>query len=174
MKDRNIDIGQRIKKALEKAKKQQKALADKMGVSQSSVSNCLSGVNKVPIEMVIATAELTGVTLDWLITGEGPMSRSEVCPHEDTIKITYPTDQDLTDEYVDRLVKEDLVKYCAQLGANQVVAERMLRETMAEIKEVAKLPEGDQFGDLGDMINDAQRHIEKRTGRQCQPVPEEE
>ncbi|MDD3293247.1 MAG: Bacteriophage CI repressor helix-turn-helix domain protein [Syntrophus sp. PtaB.Bin138] len=78
MTDRNIDIGQRIKKALEIAKKQQKALADKMGISQPTVSNCLSGVNKVPIEMVIATAELTGATLEWLITGEGPMRNESV------------------------------------------------------------------------------------------------
>lgn len=174
MKKKSAGLGDRIRLALKNSKTTQRSLSKALGVSESNVTFYIQGTTEPSVEGLAIIADICNVSLDWLITGEGPLQRPEVFRSADSTGISYPDDQELTDEYVDKLVNEELPKYCAQFGVNKVVAERMLRETISEIRETGKLPEGDQFGNLGDMINDAQRRIEKRTGRHQQPVRDEE
>ena len=138
------------------------------------VSQYEKGVVAPRGDTLLKISQFGGVTLEWLITGEGPMHRPEADTGTCATDFTYPEGQALTDEHMEKVVKEDLVKYCAQFGVNKVVADLMLRETISEIIQAGKLSEGDQFGCLGNFMNDAQRRLAKWTGRQEQPVQDEE
>ena len=166
-------IGQRIQFALDRADVRQKDLADKLGVNPATVSGYISGKIEPSVKVIQMVSKMTGVTLEWLITGEGPMHRTEAATGTCATGHTYLSGQALTDEHVDKVVKEDLVKYCAQFGVNKVVADLMLRETLSEIIQAGKLTEGDQFGCLGNFMNDAQRRLAKWTGCK-QPVQDED
>jgi transcriptional regulator with XRE-family HTH domain len=94
-------IGQRIKFALDAAKLKQKDLADRLGVNPTTVSGYITGKIDASVEVVRAVAEMAGVTLDWLITGEGPMQRGTIVAehlNEDWQGgTTCPTDEEMKD-----------------------------------------------------------------------------
>lgn len=50
-------------------------LARQLGVPQSTFSNYLSGRARPPFGVLLRIAEVTGVSLDWLVHGSGPMWR---------------------------------------------------------------------------------------------------
>ena len=44
----------------------QKALAKELGITDSVISNCLTGRSQMPIEMLVKLAEIFGVSIDYL------------------------------------------------------------------------------------------------------------
>ncbi len=65
-----------------------KQLSDRLGVSQSTVSGYLNGDTKVPVALVVEVAEITGVSIDWLLTGNGPgpaIDRTKLSPTEQVL-----------------------------------------------------------------------------------------
>lgn len=135
-----------------------------MEITPTTVSGYITGKIEPSVKVIQMVSKMTGVTLEWLVTGEGPMHRAEADTGTCSTGHTYPSGQALPDEHMDKVIKEDLVKYCAQFGVNKVVADLMLRETISEIIQAGKLSEGDQFGCLGNFMNDAQRRLAKWTG----------
>ena len=56
--------------------KTSQSLAEQLGVSPQTVSSW-KGRESVPYAQCVEIAERYGVSLDWLLTGEGPMRRDE-------------------------------------------------------------------------------------------------
>lgn len=72
--DKKIDkLGERIKQALKVAKLQYKEIADLLDTAESTISHHVTGRSKPSIDQVKIYAKACGVTLDWLLTGEGDM-----------------------------------------------------------------------------------------------------
>jgi transcriptional regulator with XRE-family HTH domain len=63
-------IGRRIKVAIDQAKIKQKTLAQALGISESSVTGYVQGVSEPSATGFAQIAELTGRSIDWLITGQ--------------------------------------------------------------------------------------------------------
>lgn len=64
---------ERIKEARIYRKYSQKALAEKIGISDAALSKIESGVNNPAKSTLIAIANVLKVNLDWLISGTGEM-----------------------------------------------------------------------------------------------------
>lgn len=62
-------IGDRIKEALKKSKNTQRALSKALHVSEPAVSAYISGKSEPSIQGLSIIADVTGVSLEWLITG---------------------------------------------------------------------------------------------------------
>lgn len=63
----------RIKQARLSAKLSQKALAEKIGISDAALSKIESGINNPAPQTIIALCAVLGVSRQWLETGEGEM-----------------------------------------------------------------------------------------------------
>lgn len=62
-------FGERLKDTINKRKTTQKALANEIGVSKTSITNYVNGrIPEVPI--LYAISDFLGVTMEWLLTGE--------------------------------------------------------------------------------------------------------
>lgn len=57
---------ERIKEWIGDHDLKQKALAKELGITDSVMSNCLTGRSQMPIEMLVKLAELFGVSVDYL------------------------------------------------------------------------------------------------------------
>ena len=68
-----MDIGDKIKKARTDAKLTQERAAEALGVSRQTVSNWENGRFYPDIASVLKMSDLYGVSLDYLLKGEGPM-----------------------------------------------------------------------------------------------------
>lgn len=67
-----MTLGTRMKQARLQAAKTQQQIADVLQKTKAAVSNFETGQNKPSIETLIAFADETGVSLDWLILGRQP------------------------------------------------------------------------------------------------------
>lgn len=65
-------VGDRLRKAREVSGMDQGQLAEAMGVSRRTVSNNESGHVKPRVIVIRAWAMATGVSVDWIETGEAP------------------------------------------------------------------------------------------------------
>ncbi len=70
MKTNQKEIGQRIKAILDKVGMTQRALAEKLEVTDPTVSAYIRGTAAVPTEVLILVAKLGNISLGWLITGQ--------------------------------------------------------------------------------------------------------
>ena len=76
LKENLADIGERIKKAIRDAGLTQKEIAKKVGLSEVSISSYTQG--RIPKADVLGQiAELCGVSIEWLLTGEGEQRRAK-------------------------------------------------------------------------------------------------
>ncbi len=71
------DIGARIKVALENAKVSQRDLSRALNITEPSVSAYTSGKSEPSASGFATISELTGVSIDWLITGKERPPKSE-------------------------------------------------------------------------------------------------
>jgi SOS-response transcriptional repressor LexA len=55
----------------------QRAWAEKLGVTETSLSNYIRGKARPPVEFLSQLADQTGVSLDWLLLCEGPKLRPD-------------------------------------------------------------------------------------------------
>ncbi|XHC12327.1 helix-turn-helix domain-containing protein [Labrenzia sp. ac12] len=73
-KEPETELAKRLKLLRKKSDTgDQKSFATALGVSQSALSNYEIGVREPTAAALTAYARVTGVSLDWLLTGEGPM-----------------------------------------------------------------------------------------------------
>lgn len=52
------------------------------GLSDAAIRKYLSGVNEPRMAALVSMAKAADVNIEWLATGEGPMTRGEERPHE--------------------------------------------------------------------------------------------
>lgn len=74
------DIGARIKAALESAKVSQRDLSRALNITEPSVSAYTSGKSEPSASGFATISRLTGVSIDWLITGKEPEPKGEARP----------------------------------------------------------------------------------------------
>ncbi len=75
-------ISERLKLVQEYFKLNQTNMAKSLGVSRSYLSEVLAGRGKPSLEMIVGIAsDFSQINTDWLLTGEGPMRRTE---HDET------------------------------------------------------------------------------------------
>lgn len=68
-----MDIKKRIIYALEKSGKTRQSLADRLDLGRAAVSDMLNKEGEFDsLKYIVATAELTGFSFQWLCTGTGP------------------------------------------------------------------------------------------------------
>ena len=69
-----MEFGVRVQVARQNSDLSQSELAQKLGVSRGAVANWESGNEMYPtVSRLIMIAEITQVSVDWLVTGRGPM-----------------------------------------------------------------------------------------------------
>lgn len=73
------DFAERIKKAMDHANMEgsQREIAKRMGVSASTINNWLTGEKLPSHKTAIQVARQLGVSLVWLMSGDGPMVQEE-------------------------------------------------------------------------------------------------
>lgn len=143
---------ERIKEARIYRKYSQKALAEKIGISDAALSKIESGVNNPAKSTLIAIANVLKVNLDWLISGTGEME-SRTNPHTlDTVARRYSsstTFRAMLDAY-------------AQLDeAGQAAIERyvgLLHEAMAVGGDVTKVAVGLSEAELMAQVDEMGRN----------------
>jgi transcriptional regulator with XRE-family HTH domain len=73
-----MGIGQRIRQAVESLGLSLKQAAARCDISYSSMQNWAGGHRDPRPEALITIGSRLGISIDWLLTGEGPMLRSEL------------------------------------------------------------------------------------------------
>ncbi|OPY14662.1 MAG: HTH-type transcriptional regulator PrtR [Syntrophus sp. PtaB.Bin138] len=143
-------IGQRIQFALDRANLKQKDLADRLGVKPTTVSGYISGKIDASVKVIQLVSQMTGVTLDWLITGEGPMRNESVEISGYAIRAE-PNGSAPTDEEMEDLPKPfiEVIKegYKLTLSNQYRIAADMLDkigELIAEEERKKRKEEGDK------------------------------
>lgn len=66
----NSDIARRLSVLIEALGHNQTSFATLVGISQPALNNYLKGIRRPDVDVAIAIAIRTGVTLDWLYRGE--------------------------------------------------------------------------------------------------------
>nr|DAU29462.1 MAG TPA: helix-turn-helix domain protein [Caudoviricetes sp.] len=112
---------ERIKQARLSVGLSQKALADKIGISDAALSKIESGANNPAKQTVIAIANALGVSLYWLETGEGEMYAKSASQTLDAIAARYngsPTFRAMLDVYsrLSRAEQDAVEHYIFQLA----------------------------------------------------------
>lgn len=73
-----MGIGDRIRIAAEAKGLSLRQLAEATAISYSSLQNWIGGHREPRIDALVAIGSQLGISLDWLLTGEGPMFRGEL------------------------------------------------------------------------------------------------
>lgn len=81
--EERVLLGDRIRLIMEALSLNQAGLAAKLGVSRSLVSEFIGGGREPSKEFMFAISEL-GVSLDWFLSGEGPMFRGGIKDADET------------------------------------------------------------------------------------------
>jgi len=89
-----MGIGQRIRQAVESLGLSLKQAASRCDISYSSMQNWAGGHRDPRPEALITIGSRLGISIDWLLTGEGPMLRSEL-GQPSPIETTSPREQAL-------------------------------------------------------------------------------
>lgn len=72
-------VGDRLRKAREYARLEQRELAERAGLSRATISNAERGVGNPNLETLQAIAAATGVSLAWLVAGgDNPPDNTDV------------------------------------------------------------------------------------------------
>lgn len=70
-------VSERLREYLFISKKNVKQLAGEINVSQASLNNVVNGKNLPSSNLLIRLAQTKGVSIDWVLLGEGNMLRNE-------------------------------------------------------------------------------------------------
>lgn len=73
-----MGIGSRIREAVEQLGLTLKQAADKTGLPYSSLQNWAGGHREPRPEALITIGSRLGISIDWLLTGQGAMARGDV------------------------------------------------------------------------------------------------
>ena len=101
MEKKSAGLGNRIRLALKKSKKTQRALSKALGVSESNITFYIQESTEPSVEGLALISDFCNVSLDWLITGEGPMQKemfvAEHLNEEWCGIVSGPTDEEMKD-----------------------------------------------------------------------------
>lgn len=78
------EIGHRVRDALKAAGYDQNDLAKRVGLTASAISNNLTGKTAMSTETYVAVADMTGKSIDWLMTGKEPQTNTVVSEQAET------------------------------------------------------------------------------------------
>lgn len=68
-----MDVAKRVKSLIGRQNLTQKKFAESIGISPARLNNYLTGIAKVPQDILVKISEEYNCSLTWLITGEGEM-----------------------------------------------------------------------------------------------------
>ncbi len=68
-------VGERLKQARKQRKASQSDIAEAIGVGVSAFSSYETGVSSPTAENLVKISILLGISIDWLLLGEGPMEK---------------------------------------------------------------------------------------------------
>ena len=72
-----MDLGKRVEAVVESSGQSRHQVANRCGVAQPRLHNIIHGITKNPsVDTIVRIAKGTGVSVDWLATGEGKMYRA--------------------------------------------------------------------------------------------------
>lgn len=77
-----VELGRRARIALAHANLTATDVSKDLDVSAPGFGNYLKGVREMPASVAIQVANICGVSLTWLFTGQGEMVRTESDPYE--------------------------------------------------------------------------------------------
>ena len=109
------EIGARIKQIRDGLSMTQLELGNLLGVGKSAVSAYEKGTNDTSPSVLVRVSEISGKSLDWLITGKEPEPQTELQP----APTTYPLGEE---EKTAVITAENLLKYSG-LGKRFAVVE---------------------------------------------------
>lgn len=143
---------ERIKSARLSAGLSQKALADKIGISDAALSKIESGLNNPSRQTVIAISNALGVSLYWLDTGEGEMYEKSASQTLDAITARYngsPTFRAMLDVYskLSRAEQDAVEHYIVQLAEAIAIGKAPENVRPETVKETLKRREREQASD---------------------------
>lgn len=72
------ELGKRIRRAIKDNNKTQKDFAGSLGTAQPVLSRWITGKRAPSYEYLVKIAHLTGVSLDWLMLGEGYKKKQSI------------------------------------------------------------------------------------------------
>ena len=131
-----------------------------VGANKNSISAYENGVNDTSPMLLASIAEVTGVTIDWLVTGREP-----VAPIVSDFGEEYLHDGK-TEEEIMREHFDGLVEMMVKDGVERVIAEKMLEAVIREMRITGTGPDG--YISLGDFLRDAKRRLDKEAAHQGQ------
>lgn len=68
-----MDVAKRVKSLIGRQNLTQKKIAESIGISPARLNNYLTGIAKVPQDILVKISEEYNCSLTWLLTGEGEM-----------------------------------------------------------------------------------------------------
>lgn len=82
-------VGQRIRAARRARERNQKELSARLGIHRNSLVRYERGERGIDVELLVRIARELGVSLHWLVTGEGEMERTPEVPESDRLPVRW-------------------------------------------------------------------------------------
>lgn len=99
------EIVQRINEVKDHYRLSGRALAARIGMTYTTINNYLNGTKAPSLEFVVnLKSTFVGISMDWLLAGEGSMFKSEDAPTNEELM------KELADAKVQILVNEGVIK----------------------------------------------------------------
>lgn len=115
-------------------------LCEGLQVSRSTVGSWIAR-ESVPYAICVDVAQDRGISLDWLLTGEGPMHRGEGGAGEAAPLLSGPREAELLDHYreLDAATQSEILG-AAMLRRRVDTLERQLQELQATVATLIRSP----------------------------------
>lgn len=94
-----MGINDRIRMAIEARELSLKEAAKRCGLSYSSLQNWVGGIREPRPEALIALGSHLGISIDWLLTGDGAMLRGTSSVAREDAPLTSPQERAILDLY---------------------------------------------------------------------------
>lgn len=108
MSDINKEIGERLKKARERAGYKQNAIANWLGIHNSTLAKYESGDREVDNKTLLSLCEKYDITTEWLMTGSvesNPGNSSDQLQADPGVQFIMRARQDLSPQAYERFLK---------------------------------------------------------------------